>query len=161
MRRLHRQQGQLSLSNPGQEILVDERPPDNNSLLSCCAKETDTWTHFSSSDTGSEPRICLAVRATTPGVTKQSHKGCCSSMCRSLYAVEGHSAKTLGEMVTIPPVASSKMMREQCKVSVKLTRRINLPYAPPCRWNRMMCPVSHELNVQPLHPPLHQGMQLM
>lgn len=50
-----------------------------------------------------------------PGVTKQSHKGCCSSMSRSLYAVEGHSAKTLGEMVTIPPVTSGKMKRGQCK----------------------------------------------
>lgn len=50
-----------------------------------------------------------------PGVTKQSHKGCCSSKSRSLYAAEGHSAKTLGEMVTIPPVTGGKMMRGECK----------------------------------------------
>lgn len=133
------------MSNSGQEILVDERPPDNAFVE--LLRKGHAWTHFSSSDTGSKPLFSLAVRATTPGVTKQSHKGCSSIMSRSLYAAEGHSAKTLGEMVAIPPVASGKMMRGQCKVSVKLTRWINMPYAPPGGWDRVMCPVSHELNV--------------
>jgi len=31
-------------------------------------------------------------------------------MSRSLYAVEGHSAKALGEKVTIPPEGGGKVM---------------------------------------------------
>lgn len=34
-------------------------------------------------------------------------------MSRSLYVVEGHSAKALGEKVTIPPEASGEMMHGQ------------------------------------------------
>lgn len=71
-------------------------------LIRCSNGHTST--HFSNSDKGSElRRFVLVARATTPGVTKQSHNGCCSSMSRSLYAAEGHSAKTLGDTEAIPP----------------------------------------------------------